>query len=105
MEIADPARRNCASNWRWATRLRWNRADIALFLDSDPLQRHLARLERSAYEAQPTPAANWRIDWMQFYRGTAAHRPARYGEVRRPRAAGLVPAASPACRLRQSVGL
>ncbi len=39
-------------------------ADIALFLDSDPLQRHTARLERSAYEAQPTAGGQlaYRLD-------------------------------------------
>jgi Membrane-fusion protein len=30
-------------------------ADVALFLDSDPLQRHDAHLERIAYESEPTP--------------------------------------------------
>lgn len=36
-------------------------AQVALFLDSDPLQRHLAWLERSAYEAQPTAAGQLEI--------------------------------------------
>ncbi len=39
-------------------------AQVALFLDSDPLHRHLAWLERSAYEAQPTAAGQlaYRLD-------------------------------------------
>ncbi|WP_017902364.1 efflux RND transporter periplasmic adaptor subunit [Pseudomonas asplenii] len=39
-------------------------AEVALFLDSDPLQRHSARLERVAYEAQTTPAGQlaYRLD-------------------------------------------
>jgi hypothetical protein len=39
-------------------------AQVALFLDSDPLQRHQARLERSAYEAQPTAGGQlaYRLD-------------------------------------------
>lgn len=39
-------------------------AQVALFLDSDPLQRHLAKLERSAYEAQPTAGGQlaYRLD-------------------------------------------
>ncbi|MCO6061975.1 HlyD family efflux transporter periplasmic adaptor subunit, partial [Pseudomonas sp. MOB-449] len=31
-------------------------AEVALFLDSDPLDRHGARLERAAYEAEATAA-------------------------------------------------
>lgn len=39
-------------------------AEVALFLDSDPLHRHLARLERQAYEAQGTAAGQlvYRLD-------------------------------------------
>jgi len=39
-------------------------AQVALFLDSDPLQRHLATLQRAAYEAQPTPGGQlaYRLD-------------------------------------------
>nr|WP_321241357.1 biotin/lipoyl-binding protein [uncultured Tolumonas sp.] len=39
-------------------------AEIALFLDSDPLLHHEAHLERAAYEAQPTPAGTlaYRLD-------------------------------------------
>jgi multidrug resistance efflux pump len=39
-------------------------AQVALFLDSDPLQRYQARLERSAYEAQPTAGGQlaYRLD-------------------------------------------
>ncbi|MES2821616.1 MAG: HlyD family efflux transporter periplasmic adaptor subunit [Pseudomonadota bacterium] len=40
------------------------RAAVALFLDSDPLHRHQARLERAAYEAQLTDAGHlaYRLD-------------------------------------------
>ncbi|WP_271411392.1 efflux RND transporter periplasmic adaptor subunit [Pseudomonas sp. Q1-7] len=39
-------------------------AEVALFLDSDPLNRHSARLERAAYEAQATAAGQlaYRLD-------------------------------------------
>ncbi|MNQ72210.1 hypothetical protein D3C85_869080 [compost metagenome] len=39
-------------------------AQVVLFLDSDPLQRYQARLERSAYEAQPTAGGQlaYRLD-------------------------------------------
>lgn len=39
-------------------------AEVALFLDSDPLQRHVASLERAAYEAQLTAAGQlaYRLD-------------------------------------------
>ncbi|CRI59237.1 efflux RND transporter periplasmic adaptor subunit [Pseudomonas sp. CCOS 191] len=39
-------------------------AEVALFLDSDPLHRHGARLERAAYEAQATAAGQlaYRLD-------------------------------------------
>ncbi|MDH4568066.1 HlyD family efflux transporter periplasmic adaptor subunit [Pseudomonas sp. BN414] len=39
-------------------------AEVALFLDSDPLNRHAARLERAAYEAQSTAAGQlaYRLD-------------------------------------------
>ncbi|WP_053137558.1 efflux RND transporter periplasmic adaptor subunit [Pseudomonas sp. MIACH] len=39
-------------------------AEVALFLDSDPLQRYAARVERVAYEAQPTPSGQlaYRVD-------------------------------------------
>ncbi|MNZ14307.1 multidrug resistance protein MdtN [compost metagenome] len=39
-------------------------AEVALFLDSDPLNRHSARLERAAYEAQSTAAGQlaYRLD-------------------------------------------
>ncbi|MCY1519587.1 efflux transporter, RND family, MFP subunit [compost metagenome] len=39
-------------------------AEVALFLDSDPLDRHSARLERAAYEAQATAAGQlaYRLD-------------------------------------------
>ncbi|MND64157.1 hypothetical protein D3C80_554840 [compost metagenome] len=39
-------------------------AEVALFLDSDPLHRHSAQLERAAYQAQTTPAGQlaYRLD-------------------------------------------
>ncbi|PTU73563.1 efflux RND transporter periplasmic adaptor subunit [Pseudomonas mangrovi] len=82
-------------------------AEVALFLDSDPLQRHLAWLERSAYEAQPTAAGQlaYRLD-ARFdaeaprigLRGTAKI----FGE-RAPLALYLL--RRPLAALRQSVGL
>jgi len=82
-------------------------AQVALFLDSDPLQRHLARLERSAYEAQPTAAGQlaYRLD-ARFdaaaprigLRGTAKV----FGD-RAPLALYLL--RRPLAGLRQSVGL
>ncbi|AKJ97830.1 MULTISPECIES: efflux RND transporter periplasmic adaptor subunit [Pseudomonas] len=82
-------------------------AQVALFLDSDPLQRHLAWLERSAYEAQPTAGGQlaYRLD-ARFdataprigLRGTAKV----FGE-RAPLALYLL--RRPLAGLRQSVGL
>lgn len=75
-------------------------ADIGLFLDSDPLNRHSARLERSAYEAQISAAGHlaYRLD-ASFVgnppriglRGTAklfgGNAPLAYYLLRRPLAA------------------
>ncbi|WP_338497306.1 HlyD family efflux transporter periplasmic adaptor subunit [Pseudomonas sp. WP18] len=82
-------------------------AQVALFLDSDPLQRHLAWLERSAYEAQPTAGGQlaYRLD-ARFdataprigLRGTAKV----FGE-RAPLALYLL--RRPLAGLRQGVGL
>jgi hypothetical protein len=82
-------------------------AQVALFLDSDPLQRHLATLQRAAYEAQPTPGGQlaYRLD-ARFdeapprigLRGTAKI----YGD-RAPLALYLL--RRPLAGLRQSVGL
>ncbi|RON05330.1 HlyD family secretion protein [Pseudomonas brassicacearum] len=82
-------------------------AQVALFLDSDPLQRHSARLERSAYEAQPTAGGQlaYRLD-ASFetapprigLRGTAKI----FGD-RAPLALYLL--RKPLAGLRQSVGL
>ncbi|NWL78823.1 HlyD family secretion protein [Pseudomonas taiwanensis] len=81
-------------------------AEVALFLDSDPLNRHAARLERSAYEAQSTAAGQlaYRLDAAFSdapprigLRGTAKlfgdRAPLAYYLLRRPLAA-----------LRQSLG-
>ncbi|MFJ3486914.1 efflux RND transporter periplasmic adaptor subunit [Pseudomonas sp. NPDC090202] len=83
-------------------------AEVALFLDSDPLQRHPAQLERAAYEAQPTPGGQlaYRLD-ARFLdaptpriglRGTAKV----FGE-RAPLALYLL--RRPLAGLRQSLGL
>jgi multidrug resistance efflux pump len=82
-------------------------AQVSLFLDSDPLQRHQARLERSAYEAQPTAGGQlaYRLD-ANFdaapprigLRGTAKI----FGD-RAPLALYLL--RRPLAGLRQSVGL
>lgn len=82
-------------------------AEVALFLDSDPLNRHDARLERAAYEAQATAAGQlaYRLDATFAdapprigLRGTAklfgARAPLAYYLLRRPLAA-----------LRQNLGL
>ncbi|KGK83330.1 HlyD family efflux transporter periplasmic adaptor subunit [Pseudomonas stutzeri] len=75
-------------------------AEVALFLDSDPLNRHDARLDRSAYEAQSTAAGQlaYRLD-ARFLgtppriglRGTAklfgSRAPLAYYLLRRPLAA------------------
>lgn len=81
-------------------------AEVALFLDSDPLNRHAARLERAAYEAQGTAAGQlaYRLDAAFLdapprigLRGTAKlfgdRAPLAYYLLRRPLAA-----------LRQSLG-
>ena len=83
-------------------------AEVALFLDSDPLQRYSAKLERVAYEAQSTPAGQlaYRLD-ASFtdtpvprigLRGTAK----LFGQ-RAPLALYLL--RRPLAGLRQSVGL
>ncbi|WP_248915134.1 efflux RND transporter periplasmic adaptor subunit [Pseudomonas moorei] len=82
-------------------------AQVVLFLDSDPLQRHQAKLERSAYEAQPMAGGQlaYRLD-ASFdaapprigLRGTAKI----YGD-RAPLALYLL--RKPLAGLRQSVGL
>ncbi|MCE3025392.1 efflux RND transporter periplasmic adaptor subunit [Salinicola sp. DM10] len=82
-------------------------AEVALFLDSDPLHRHQARLERAAYEAQSTAAGQlaYRLDAAFVdapprigLRGTAKlfgdRAPLAYYLLRRPLAAA-----------RQSLGL
>jgi hypothetical protein len=82
-------------------------AEVALFLDSDPLNRHDARLERAAYEAQSTAAGQlaYRLDAAFIaapprigLRGTAKlfgdSAPLAYYLLRRPLAS-----------LRQSLGL
>ncbi|WP_106420365.1 efflux RND transporter periplasmic adaptor subunit [Salinicola tamaricis] len=82
-------------------------AEVALFLDSDPLHRHTARLERAAYEAQSTAAGQlaYRLDATFVeapprigLRGTAKlfgdRAPLAYYLLRRPLAAA-----------RQSLGL
>jgi multidrug resistance efflux pump len=75
-------------------------AEVALFLDSDPLNRHAARLERAAYEAQGTAAGQlaYRLDAAFLdapprigLRGTAKlfgdRAPLAYYLLRRPLAA------------------
>jgi multidrug resistance efflux pump len=82
-------------------------AEVALFLDSDPLHRHVAQLERAAYEAQTTAAGQlaYRLDATFVeasprigLRGTAKlygeRAPLAYYLLRRPLAA-----------LRQGLGL
>ncbi|MBL0841909.1 efflux RND transporter periplasmic adaptor subunit [Pseudomonas mediterranea] len=108
MEIADPSQAELRIELAVGDAITLTPgAQVALFLDSDPLQRHVAWLERSAYEAQPTAAGQlaYRLD-ARFdaaaprigLRGTAKifgdHAPLALYLLRRPLAG-----------LRQSVGL
>lgn len=108
MEIADPAQAQLRIELPVADAIGLESgAQVALFLDSDPLNRHDAVLERMAYQAQPTPAGQlaYRLDatFQQSpprigLRGTAkvfgARAPLALYLLRRPLAA-----------LRQAVGL
>ncbi|MEB6587975.1 HlyD family efflux transporter periplasmic adaptor subunit [Pseudomonas asiatica] len=65
MEIADPAQAELRVELPVADAIGLeNGAEVALFLDSDPLHRHSATLERSAYQAQSTAAGQlaYRLD-------------------------------------------
>ncbi|NIE74167.1 HlyD family efflux transporter periplasmic adaptor subunit [Pantoea sp. Ap-967] len=108
MEIADPAQAELRIELPVADAIGLDKgAEVALFLDSDPLNRHAATLERAAYEAQATAAGQlaYRLD-ARFadapprigLRGTAkvfgARAPLALYLLRRPLAA-----------LRQAVGI
>lgn len=108
MEIADPQQAELRIELAVGDALDFQPGtEVALFLDSDPLHRHQARLQRIAYEAQLTPSAQlaYRLD-AEFaatpprigLRGTAkifgARGPLLFYLLRRPLAA-----------LRQTVGL
>lgn len=109
MEIADPAQAELRIELAVGDAIALAPdAEVALFLDSDPLQRHPAQLERAAYEAQPTPGGQlaYRLD-ARFLdsptpriglRGTAKI----FGQ-RAPLALYLL--RRPLAALRQSVGL
>lgn len=57
MQIADPAQAELRIELSVGDAISLDPgAEVALFLDSDPLNRHEARLERAAYEAQSTAA-------------------------------------------------
>ncbi len=65
MEIADPTQAELRIELAVGDAIALaHDAPVALFLDSDPLQRHEATLERKAYEAQPTAAGQlaYRLD-------------------------------------------
>ncbi|MDO7903501.1 HlyD family efflux transporter periplasmic adaptor subunit [Pseudomonas sp. K13] len=65
MEIAAPAQAELRIELPVADAIGLERgAEVALFLDSDPLNRHNAVLERAAYQAQNTPAGQlaYRLD-------------------------------------------
>ncbi|WP_017124786.1 efflux RND transporter periplasmic adaptor subunit, partial [Pseudomonas gingeri] len=65
MEIADPSQAELRIELAVGDAIALESdAEVALFLDSDPLQRHSARLERVAYEAQSTAAGQlaYRLD-------------------------------------------
>ncbi|SDQ63526.1 Biotin-lipoyl like [Pseudomonas sp. UC 17F4] len=108
LEIADPAQAELRIELPVADALSLEPgAEVALFLDSDPLHRHGAELERAAYEAQNTPAGQlaYRLD-ARFtdapprigLRGTAK----LFGQ-RAPLALYLL--RRPLAALRQTVGL
>ncbi|KQQ54723.1 multidrug transporter [Pseudomonas sp. Leaf127] len=108
MEIADPAQAELRIELAVGDAIVLKPdAEVALFLDSDPLHRHTATLQRAAYEAQPTPGGQlaYRLD-AGFVdappriglRGTAKV----YGE-RAPLALYLL--RRPLAGLRQSIGL
>lgn len=108
MEIADPSQAELRIDLAVGDAIALEPgAQVALFLDSDPLQRHLAILDRSAYEAQPTAGGQlaYRLD-ARFdappprigLRGTAKI----FGD-RAPLALYLL--RRPLAGLRQSVGL
>ncbi|PJE39347.1 MAG: HlyD family secretion protein [Pseudomonas sp.] len=108
MQIADPAQAELRIELPVGDAIALGAgAEVALFLDSDPLNRHDARLERAAYEAQATAAGQlaYRLDATFAeaaprigLRGTAklfgARAPLAYYLLRRPLAA-----------LRQGLGL
>ncbi|QDG57969.1 MULTISPECIES: efflux RND transporter periplasmic adaptor subunit [Pseudomonas] len=65
MDIADPAQAELRIELAVGDAIALaTDAEVALFLDSDPLQRYAARVERVAYEAQPTPSGQlaYRVD-------------------------------------------
>lgn len=65
MEIADPTQAELRIELAVGDAIALEpNAEVALFLDSDPLHRHAARLERVAYEAQTTAAGQlaYRLD-------------------------------------------
>lgn len=108
MEIADPRQAELRIELAVGDALDFKQgAEVALFLDSDPLNRHAARLQRSAYEAQQTASGQlaYRLD-AEFeeapprigLRGTAKI----FGE-RGPLALYLL--RRPLAALRQTVGL
>lgn len=108
MEIADPLQAELRIELAVGDALGFQPgSEIALFLDSDPLHRHAARLQRSAYEAQKTASGQlaYRLDG-EFtsapprigLRGTAK----LYGE-RGPLALYLL--RRPLAALRQTIGL
>lgn len=108
MQIADPSQAELRIDLAVADALNFQpAAEVALFLDSDPLHRHAARLQRQAYEAQPLAGGQlaYRLD-AEFseapprigLRGTAK----LYGG-RAPLALYLL--RRPLAALRQTVGL
>lgn len=65
MQLADPARAELRVELQVGDAIALKPgAEVALFLDSDPLHRHVARLERFAYEAEATAAGQlaYRLD-------------------------------------------
>lgn len=108
MEIADPNHAQLRIDLAVGDVLAFEPdAEVALFLDSDPLTRHAASLSRQAYEAQPRPGGElaYRFD------ATFAQAPPRIGlrgtaKLYGPRGPlALYLLRRPLAALRQTVGL
>ncbi|MPQ71021.1 MULTISPECIES: efflux RND transporter periplasmic adaptor subunit [Pseudomonas] len=109
MEIADPSQAELRIELAVGDAIALTSdAEVALFLDSDPLQRYSAKLERVAYEAQSTPAGQLAYRLDASFTDTSVPRIGLRGTAklfgqRAPLALYLL--RRPLAGLRQSVGL